>query len=60
MSESAGHGVVLFDGTQDRSFPLEVPSCGPRPTTTTSSSTTTTEPDDDSTSSTGPTTTEDD
>lgn len=52
--------VVLFDGTQDRSFPLEVPSCGPRPTTTTSSSTTTTEPDDDSTSSTGPTTTEDD
>ncbi len=48
--------VVLFDGTQDRSFPLEVPSCGPRPTTTTSS-TTTTEPDDEPT---GPTTTEDD
>lgn len=60
--------VVLFDGTQDRSFPLEVPSCGARPTTTTStstSSTSTTEPDDDdddeeTTTSTAPTTTEDD
>jgi hypothetical protein len=57
---SVTSSVVLFDGTQDRSFPLEVPPCGPRPTTTTTSSTTTTEPDDDSTSSTGPTTTEDD
>jgi Carboxypeptidase regulatory-like domain len=49
--------ALLFDGTQDRSFPLEVPSCGPRPTTTT----TTTEPDDDgTTTSSAPTTTEDD
>lgn len=40
--------VSLFDGVQDRSFPVDVPSCGARPTTTTSTSTTsTTEPDDD-------------
>lgn len=60
--------AVLFDGTQDRSFPLEVPSCGPRPTTTTttstSSTTTTTDPDEDeddeTTTTTSPTTTEDD
>lgn len=57
--------VVLFDGLQDRSFPLETPSCGPRPTTTTTTSTTTTttDPDDEdvdeTTSSTAPTTTED-
>ena len=57
--------ALLFDGTQDRRFPLEVPSCGARPTTTTttSTSTTTAEPDDDEddddTSSTSSTTTED-
>lgn len=40
--------VSLFDGVQDRSYPVEVPSCGARPTTTTSTSTTsTTEPDDE-------------
>lgn len=55
--------VLLFDGIQDRNFPLEVPSCGPRPTTTTTTSTTSTtidRDDDGSTSSTAPTTTEDD
>jgi hypothetical protein len=62
--------ALLFDGTQDRSFPLEVPSCGARPTTTTTSTTTTTEPgdgdedgdedEDGGTSSTSTTTTEDD
>lgn len=54
--------AVLFDGTEDRSYRLEVPSCGPRPTTTTSTSTTstTTPGPGDGTSSRGPTTTEDD
>jgi hypothetical protein len=52
--------VLLFDGTQDRSYPIEVPSCGPRPTTTTTTSTTTTTIDpDETTTSTAPTTTED-
>lgn len=53
--------VILFDGVEERNFPLDVPSCGPRPTTTTTttSTTTTTEPDDETTTS-GPTTTEDD
>jgi hypothetical protein len=52
--------VVLSDGVEQRSFPIEVPSCGPRPTTTTTSSTTTTTPTDETTSTTSPTTTEDD
>ena len=52
--------AVVSDGVEERTFPLEVPSCGPRPTTTT----TTTEPDEDTdpdetTSTSGPTTTED-
>lgn len=54
--------ALLFDGTQDRSFPLEVPSCGPRSTTTTTTTTSTTEPedeDDGTTSTSAPTTTED-
>lgn len=50
--------AVLFDGVEERRYPLEVPSCGPRPTTTTSTSTTsTTEPDDDTTAPTSSTTT---
>lgn len=49
--------VVLFDGTQDRSFPVEVPSCGPRPTTTTTTSTTSTTQLDGTTSTTSSTTT---
>jgi hypothetical protein len=58
--------VIIFDGVEERSFPLDVPSCGPRPTTTTTtstSSTTTTVADDDddeTTTTSGPTTTEDD
>lgn len=53
---TATAAVVLLDGVEERSFPLEVPSCGPRPTTTTT--TTTTEPDGTTTTS-SPTTTED-
>lgn len=52
--------VILFDGVEERSFPLDVPSCGPRPTTTTTTtSTTTTEPDGPTTTSEPTTTTED-
>lgn len=49
--------AVVPDGAEERTFPLEVPSCAPRPTTTTT--TTTTEPDG-VTPTPGPTTTEDD
>ena len=43
--------VRLFDGVQEQTYPVDVPSCGARPTTTTSTSTTsTTEPDDSSSS----------
>lgn len=59
--------VAIFDGVEERSFPLDVPSCGPRPTTTTSTSTSSTtavddddDDDDRTTTSTAPTTTEDD
>jgi hypothetical protein len=57
--------AVLFDGEEERSYPLEVPSCRPRPTTTTTTTTTTsttstTDPDNTTTTSSGPTTTEDD
>lgn len=54
--------VILFDGVEERSYPLDVPSCGPRPTTTTTTtttSTTTTTVADGSTSTSEPTTTED-
>ena len=60
---SVAMAVTLFDGEQERTFPVDVPSCGARPTTTTSTSTTsTTEPDDtsSSTSSTSSTTEPDD
>lgn len=56
--------AVVLVGAEEQTFPLDVPSCGPRPTTTTT--TTTTEPDDEvdpdeeTTSTSAPTTTEDD
>lgn len=59
QATSVSASVSLSDGGQDRSYPLDVPSCGPRPTTTTTTSTTTTEPDGTTTSS-APTTTEGD
>lgn len=54
---SVAMAVTLFDGMQERSFPVDVPSCGARPTTTTTSTSTTstTEPDEDTTSTTSST-----
>lgn len=54
--------AILFDGVEERSYPLDVPSCGPRPTTTTTTtttSTTTTTVGDGSTSTSETTTTDD-
>ncbi len=39
---SVAMAVVLFDGVEERTIPVDVPSCAPRPTTTTSTSTTST------------------
>jgi hypothetical protein len=51
--------VVLSDGVEERTFPLDVPSCAPRPTTTTTTTSTTTPDPDETTSTSAPTTTED-
>lgn len=64
QAASVTAAAVVLVGGEERSFPLDVPSCAPRPTTTTT--TTTTEPDDEAdpddegTSTSGPSTTEDD
>lgn len=55
--------AVIVEGGQERTFPLEVPSCAPRPTTTTTTTTERDEDDEDpdgTTSTSRPTTTEDD
>lgn len=58
---SVSAAVALFDGVEQRTYPLDVPACGPRPTTTTTttSTTTTTDPDETTTSTTTTTQAED-
>jgi len=56
-ASSVSATAIIGTGAEEQVFPLEVPSCGPRPTTTT---TTTTEPDESTTSTTDATTTTED